>query len=182
MSHRVFDFTMTVAPKANDDVATPPALYHKLNDIFHFDAYDPCPLYGRGGVNDGLVDPWPGCVFVNPPYSDIPAWLRKAHKESERGCTVVMLVPVRTATTYWRELVWPRISVILFITQRVTFPSYPREAPFGLCVLVFSPSDASLTSDALTSDALTSKGSEEPFTWAAMFPRCTSAQTHKHNH
>lgn len=56
-------------------------------------------LLSEGG--NGLVDDWSGkLAFVNPPYSELLVWLRRAHGQWRAGKvgTVVCLVPVRLAS------------------------------------------------------------------------------------
>ena len=55
---------------------TPNDVMQKLQDEFVFD-FDPCPLNFNKG--DGLLIPWGKCNFVNPPYSNLPAWVKKCH-------------------------------------------------------------------------------------------------------
>lgn len=52
----------------NDNWATPPEFYEKLNKEFHFD-FDPCPLNHDENEWDGLKCGWSYVNFVNPPYS-----------------------------------------------------------------------------------------------------------------
>lgn len=40
-------------------------------------------------------------VWLNPPYSDIDPWVRKAHRESLRGITTVMLLPMDATARWW---------------------------------------------------------------------------------
>lgn len=60
---------------------------------------------------NGLLRPWFGRVWVNPPYSDIPAWVAKAWSEmgSAPGPSViVMLLPNnRQEQPWWQTEVEP---------------------------------------------------------------------------
>lgn len=62
------------------------------------------------GVN-GLVRPWFGRTFVNPPYSDVAPWVEKAWREmtSTPGPDVIaMLLPAnRTEQPWWASHVEP---------------------------------------------------------------------------
>lgn len=80
---------------------TPPELYNKLNDEFHFD-FDPCPYPLPEGF-DGLSAPWGKSNYVNPPFGSIihngrkkgpTAWVRKAIEEHGQGKSVVMVYPI----------------------------------------------------------------------------------------
>lgn len=75
-----------------DKWATPPALFKKLDDEFHF-TLDVCADATNAKVakyfteeQDGLAQDWTKDIsWMNPPYGDaIPLWVRKA-VETARG-------------------------------------------------------------------------------------------------
>lgn len=83
-------------------------------------------------------------VFLNPPYSKVRAFMRKAREESDRGCLVVCLVPSRTDTSWWHEYVWngdqPRNRVeVRFIRGRLKFGNSENSAPFPSVIVIFRP-------------------------------------------
>jgi hypothetical protein len=81
-----------------DSSPTPKYFYDQINAEFHFD-FDPCPLTNNLRDFDGLTSDWRGKrIFVNPPFSQKPQWIRKAIEESKKGKLVVMLLPVDTST------------------------------------------------------------------------------------
>lgn len=80
---------------------TPPELYQRLDNEFHFD-FDPCPYPLPKGF-DGLTCEWGDCNFVNPPFGSIihqgkkkgpTAWVRKSIEEYQKGKTVVLVYPI----------------------------------------------------------------------------------------
>lgn len=81
---------------------TPPEVYKKLDDEFHFD-YDPCPCPVPEGHN-GLEVEWGQVSYVNPPFRKHDgvdgrgptAFVRKAIEESKKGKTVVLMIPVQS--------------------------------------------------------------------------------------
>ena len=91
---------------------TPQWLFHALNMEFGFtlDAAASkdnakCKRYYTA-EDDGLSKNWTDeVVWVNPPYGKgiTAKWLAKAYRESKRGATVVMVVPVRADAKWWHD-------------------------------------------------------------------------------
>jgi hypothetical protein len=74
-------------------------------------------------------------VWLNPPYGrTIKDWVAKAEAESKKGCTVVLLVPSRTDTSWWHEHCIA--YEIEFIRGRLKFGNQPNSAPFPSAVVV----------------------------------------------
>lgn len=96
-------------------------------------------LLSEGG--DGLADDWSGkFVFVNPPYSRMLAWLRRAHEQWRTGKveTVVCLVPVRTDSAWFHETLSADADVYL-LQGRVRFlnsQGRSQHTPFSLMIIV----------------------------------------------
>jgi hypothetical protein len=94
---------------------------------------------------DGLAQDWDGHTFVNPPFSDIGPWVKKAWSEWARpGAlqTVAMLLPAnRTEQPWWQEHVeaWrdephrSREFTTHFLPTRVRYghPGNPRGVGAG---------------------------------------------------
>lgn len=87
---------------------------------------------------DGLAQSWGGEVcWMNPPYgTQIKHWVAKARRESERGATVVGLIPARTDTRWWHEHIEGRAEV-RFIKGRLRFSGATINAPFPSAVIVW---------------------------------------------
>ncbi len=82
-----------------------------------------------------------GVVFCNPPYGrELRQWVEKARGEADSGrATVVMLIPARTDTSYWHDLIFGRAEVE-FLRGRVRFEldGVPMDsAPFPSAVVTF---------------------------------------------
>jgi phage N-6-adenine-methyltransferase len=99
----------------NDDLwETPPELFSVLDSEFHFtldvccmEETAKCARYFTPREN-GLAQCWDGEVaFMNPPYSQVGIWIRKAWCESLLGATVVALIPSRTDNEYWHTYILP---------------------------------------------------------------------------
>lgn len=124
----------------NDRVQTPKSLLDILDEVFHFD-FDPCPL---DPTFDGLSVDWGLSNFVNPPYSSIPRWIKKAvsERQKEKEKSTVLLVPVRTNTRYWFEHVLPNATRIFAIRKGIRFEGYDRPLPVPLCLIWITSADA----------------------------------------
>lgn len=136
---------------ATDNWSTPKDVYEKLNKEFCFN-YDPCPFAPNpvfeneelpfeyennfSKTKNGLLTNWGGCSFVNPPYSDIKNWCKKAYEEWKEGKTVVMLIPSRTDTSYWHDYIM-KADEIRFIRGRLKFGNSKNSAPFPSAIVVF---------------------------------------------
>jgi DNA N-6-adenine-methyltransferase (Dam) len=112
--------------------ATPQGCYQELNNEFNFN-YDPCPLGGNG--TDGTKSDWHGKrVFCNPPYNrGITDFLRKALEAD----LAVFLLPARTDTKWFHEIVLPNAKEIRFIRGRLKFGGAINSAPFPSCLAIF---------------------------------------------
>ena len=117
-----------------DDVQTPTYLYDTLNSIYKFD-FDPCPFLSS--EKDGLAKEWGSMNWVNPPYSNIKPWVTKAIQQLSQGKKTVMLIPVRTASRYWQDLVFPFADDILFLDKTIVFDGYRNSCPFPLALVEF---------------------------------------------
>jgi site-specific DNA-methyltransferase (adenine-specific) len=107
-------------PKSKTDKwATPPELYLALDKRFFFD-FDPCPIEWQPGDADGLEIPWGERTFVNPPYSKVALWIKKAHDEWKLGKTVVMLINAITDTEAFHKYILGNAQ-IEFVKGRVSF-------------------------------------------------------------
>lgn len=114
-----------------DDWRTPEHLYKELDKEFNFND-DPCPIGGQGG----LEREWGTRTFVNPPYSQLKAWCKKAYQESLKGKKIVMLIPSRTDTIAWHEYCM-KSTEIRFIKGRLKFGNSKNSAPFPSAIIIF---------------------------------------------
>lgn len=133
----------------SDEWSTPQDVFDQLNAEFHFNL-DPCAteenrkcsIFFRQ-IDDGLSKNWGGYnVFVNPPYSQIKQWVKKAWQESLKpNTTVVMLIPARTDTKYFHDYIYHR-SEIRFIKGRLKFGNSKNSAPFPSMIVIFRSAGA----------------------------------------
>lgn len=93
-------------------------------------------------ATDGLVQRWYGNVFVNPPYSNIEPWVKKALDEtaSGRADAVAMLLPAnRTEQAWWQDIVMQAATFVYFVRGRLKFVQQGKNnsAPFPSVVVRF---------------------------------------------
>jgi site-specific DNA-methyltransferase (adenine-specific) len=140
------DMNSALFTSKSDEWSTPQDFYDRLNIQFGF-TLDPCATKDNHKCDkyftiedDGLKQSWEGgTVFVNPPYSNIAAWLEKAWKEtrnSKKQTCVVCLIPSRTDTKYWHQYVMES-DIIYFVKGRLKFGGCKNSAPFPSSVVVF---------------------------------------------
>jgi site-specific DNA-methyltransferase (adenine-specific) len=109
---------------------TPEWLYKKLDAEFNFD-FDPCPT---NPTFDGLSIEWGKSNFVNPPYKEIPKWVKKGIEEWRKGKTVVFLLPASTDTAWFHDFILPNAE-IRFLRGRVRFTGKPAPFPSIVAIL-----------------------------------------------
>ena len=106
-----------------DEWLTPPELIKALGD---FDL-DPCSPINRPWdtakrhytiKDDGLLMPWEGRVFCNPPYGNQASkWLEKCAMHNN----AIALTFARTETKMFFRCVWEKATAILFVKGRIKF-------------------------------------------------------------
>jgi hypothetical protein len=124
---------------ASDRWATPREVLAALDAEFKFD-FDPCPLDGEGDGLAPLFCEWKGKrVFCNPPYGPgIGDWLKRGLEAD----LAVFLIPARTDTRWFHDIVLPKAKEIRFIKGRLKFGDAKKSAPFPSMVVVFAPHPA----------------------------------------
>lgn len=107
---------------------------------------------------DGLTYEWddklraagnpPGIVFVNPPFSNAGAWLRRCWLQAQAtGRIVVALVPAYPSDGPWCVNVWPGDPFVGFIQGRLDFMNPDgrwAEKGRGHALVVFGETQAAL--------------------------------------
>jgi len=128
----------------SDEWETPADVFMELHKEFNF-TLDPCCTLENAKTprcftlqEDGLAQPWPGRVFMNPPYGRaIGAWVEKARREAETNAEVVVcLLPARTDTRWWHDHC-ASAADIRFIKGRLKFGRSKHNAPFPSVVVIF---------------------------------------------
>jgi hypothetical protein len=106
----------------SDDFLTPPNIVRAMGD---FDL-DPCasgrqenPLARhqyRFPEDNGLLLPWDGSVFVNPPFSELQSWVNRFVLHADG----VLLVPARVEVSWFWKL-WRHSDAIFFTKGPVKY-------------------------------------------------------------
>jgi len=128
---------------ATGEWSTPQDFFDRLNEEFHF-TLDPCATKLNAKCrrfftkkDDGLTKKWTGRVFVNPPYGRaMTAWLKKAVAEKSNGVTTVALIPARTNTGWWHDIIQPN-SDVEFVRGRPKFGWAKHGLPQPLALAIF---------------------------------------------
>lgn len=112
---------------------TPPALFASLDAEFCFQldaAAAPHNALCRKFITaeqNTLETPWadylnlPGYVWMNPPYSDITPFVKKAATESANQIGTVMLVPADTSVGWFKEAIQTASEVRFITAGRLAF-------------------------------------------------------------
>ena len=123
-----------------DDWMTPDHILDELTQEFG-EMFDPCPK-NWDRVTDGLSIEWGKINFVNPPYGDMKAWVKKCHDEWLKGKTVILLIPPRTCSSYFHDWIYQKAE-LRFIRGRLKFidgrnpNKKPTGAPFPSMLCIF---------------------------------------------
>ncbi len=98
-----------------------------LDKLGHFDL-DPCSpnnmpykiadkYYSLENNEDGLLLPWEGRIWLNPPYSNWGKFLEKLSKHNNG----IALIFARTETKAFFSYIWECADSILFLKKRLKF-------------------------------------------------------------
>ena len=136
------DVQQTWFTRKKVDYETPPEIFDPLNDEFGFtldvaanDDNAKCERYFTE-LQDGLVQPWDGVCWMNPPFGRVmKKWVKKAYDEWKNGTTVVCLLPSRTNTAWWHDWVIP--SEVRFIRGEVKFVGYERGLWMPMAIVIY---------------------------------------------
>lgn len=148
--HQRFDPTQT-----RDDWKTPPKIWRPLSEALGGFDLDPCSspaaddIAEKRFIENGLKREWTGCVWVNPPFSDIDPWAEKCVTETASGRveTAILLVPDRTDTQWYHKHILRHAEVICVHEGRIQFygdDGREANAPMGVHFAVFGSTPDSL--------------------------------------
>ena len=145
------DISALLQPAETDVWSTPQWLYDALHKEFGF-TLDPCSNANNAKCErfytiqeNGLLRSWgTETVFMNPPYSEVDTWMRRAYGAALEGATVVCLIPARTDTSWWHD--YAMKGEVRLLRGRLKFGEAENSAPFPSAVIVFRPKEFKLVS------------------------------------
>lgn len=127
---------------------TPRDLFDKLNAEFGFtlDATASkentlCPAF-FDIETDAMKQQWSGSVWMNPPYGPKKTgeFVRRAVAQRNNCTVIVVLVPSRTDTRWFHDVVYQKPGVeVRFIKGRLKSPGRKVPWPFASMLIIISP-------------------------------------------
>jgi phage N-6-adenine-methyltransferase len=126
------------------DWRTPRALFHFLNEEFHFDldvcATSETAVCEKFFDHGSLFRYWERhgkSIWMNPPYGrELRRWVGTAFSTALKGVTVVCLLPARTDTSWFHDYCLK--GEIRFLRGRLRFDDERRgRCPFPSMIVVF---------------------------------------------
>lgn len=129
-----------------DDWKTPPSFVKFINKNFKISVDPCCSVFNVRAKkhytkkDNGLKKKWETWTFVNPPYSNVKAWMEKSVKEYKKGVKILMLIFAKPETSHFQQYAF-KANYILFIKGRLKFQQGKKRkrnaAPFGSSLIVF---------------------------------------------
>jgi len=99
---------------------------------------------------DGLKQNWQyKTIYINPPYgrdykrkTSIKNWIKKAYETNIKyGSEILMLIPVATNTSHWKEYIFGKASICFLKDSRLVFRVSGNEdnkgAPMACCIIYY---------------------------------------------
>ena len=133
---------------SDDEYGTPQALFNYYDNIYPL-TVDVCSTRKLAKCKkfytpkqDGLSKEWVGVCWMNPPYSSLGAWVKKAHEAAKNGAVVVALLPMFTDTAWFHG--YASHATIEALKGRLQFENRPDNgySSFGHTIFVFRQKSA----------------------------------------
>jgi phage N-6-adenine-methyltransferase len=96
--------------------------------------------------DNGLVQPWHGACWLNPPFGDKSSkmvdWIKRAWQETQDrdDLTVVVFIPARTNTRWWHQYCM-KAAEVRFVCGRPRFGDAKHGLPQPLALIIFRKHD-----------------------------------------
>lgn len=140
---------------SDNDWLTPP---HVIRQFGEFDLDPAMPLIQPWQTarkhftvrENGLLQPWFGRIWHNPPYDDMDSWIAKLVRHLTAGGTGMGLYNARTETKWFFEGVWDTAYAVFFPKTRFKFVrpdgQTGQTGRMGSVVTAYSEEDARVLS------------------------------------
>lgn len=135
--------------KIQDNYGTPPSLYAQACQKYNiFPTLDVCATEQNAKCSkfitekeDSLLFQWEETFFMNPPYSKVEKFMKKAYYQHlKHGVEGLCLIFAKTDTKFWHNFVENKAEVH-FIKGRIKFykDGYPTKnsAPYPSCFVIY---------------------------------------------
>jgi hypothetical protein len=131
MNGHLFGIPSDAVATTSDDCYTPRWVFDAMGLSFDLDVA--APIGGAPNVEavryytareDGLLMPWSGLVWCNPPYSRVTPWAH-AWADHPRGVFMATYAP----ETYWFPTVMAAADAVAFISCKFSRPDLPPIKP-----------------------------------------------------
>ena len=143
------DFDKNKFSSKNQEFETPDELFNSLNNIFNFtidvcatEENTKCDLF-YSEQNSCFDKMWKGSCWMNPPYKNMKAFIKKAYEQRKNAITVC-LIPARTNTNWWHEFCMK--GEVWFIKGRPKFKGCIHGLPQPLALVIFGVSEGIMKS------------------------------------
>jgi hypothetical protein len=90
-----------------------------------------------GGLEADWQTPSDELTYVNPPYSQLRAWLARCALQARGGGTIAALIAARTDTRAWHESI-PTAQAVCLWRGRVKFRGAAHSAPFPSALVIWT--------------------------------------------
>lgn len=117
-----------------DDWKTPSEFMSKLHDRGWRDTF---PFANSLGIDQFSIFYHKEKIFINPPFSELKRIPSYIHQLLDNNCTVLLLLPSRTDTIYFHQLLEMK-PVVFFVKGRLHFNDSKKAAPFPTMLLYFT--------------------------------------------
>jgi hypothetical protein len=91
--------------------------------------------------NDGLVDPYFGNVYANPPYAleTLTEAAVRLRQHRDQGEVVALLPAHKTEKSFWQVSVLMAAAQVCFVSGRLKYLGDKHQAPFPSAVIFWGP-------------------------------------------
>lgn len=116
---------------------TPEMIRIMMQNEFNFEGAIDAWAMGKAERAAALRSDWYDSTFAVADYSDVEPWLAKAVDECEKGRLVVIMVPSRTNTRWFHDLVLETAKEVRFVKGKVVMSGRAAPSANPDCIVVY---------------------------------------------